>query len=113
MGEIADLQKRILDFVTERDWEQYHTPKNLAMALANEVGELLGEFRWKSDEDLKNLSEEDLLSIAHEIADSSIFLLRLADVLKIDISEAIKEKIEIIDRRKYIGPNFDKTSFSK
>jgi NTP pyrophosphatase (non-canonical NTP hydrolase) len=105
MGEIADLQKKILDFVTERDWEKYHTPKNLAMALANEVGELLGEFRWKSDEDLKNLSEEDLQAIAHEIADSSIFLLRLADVLQIDISDAIEKKMKIIDKRQYAGPD--------
>jgi NTP pyrophosphatase (non-canonical NTP hydrolase) len=108
VGEIADLQKKILDFVTERDWDQYHTPKNLAMALGNEVGELLGEFRWKSDEDLKNLSQEDLQAIAHEIADSSIFLLRLADVLGIDIAEAITEKMKIIDKRKYIGPDLKK-----
>jgi NTP pyrophosphatase (non-canonical NTP hydrolase) len=108
VGEIADLQKKILDFVTERDWEQYHTPKNLAMALGNEVGELLGEFRWKSDEDLKNLSQEDLKAIAHEIADSSIFLLRLADVLGIDITDAITEKMKIIDKRKYDGPNLEK-----
>ncbi len=108
MGEIADLQKKILEFVTERDWERYHTPKNLAMALGNEVGELLGEFRWKSDEDLKNLSEEDLQAIAHEIADSSIFLLRLADVLQIDISDAIDEKMKIINKRKYDGPNLEK-----
>ena len=108
MGEIADLQKKILDFVTERDWERYHTPKNLALALGNEVGELLGEFRWKSDEDLKNLSQEDLQAISYEIADSSIFLLRLADVLGIDITDAITEKMKIIDKRKYDGPNLKK-----
>ena len=108
MGEIKDLQKIIADFAKERDWEKYHTPKNLAIALANEIGELLGEFRWKSDEDIKNLSEEDLQAIAHEIADSSIFLLRLAHILGIDISEAITEKLKIIDKRKLDGPNLHK-----
>ncbi len=108
MGEISELQKKILEFVTERDWEKYHTPKNLAMALANEVGELLGEFRWKTDEELKNLSEKEVQAIAHEIADSTIFLLRLADVLDIDITEAVNEKIKIIGQRKYDGPNFEK-----
>ena len=108
MGEIKDLQKIIADFAKERDWEKYHTPKNLALALGSEVGELLAEFRWKSDEELNNLDEHELKALAHELADSSIFLLRLADVLEIDIKKAITEKIKIIDQRNYLGPNLQK-----
>lgn len=109
MGEIKDLQKIIADFARERDWEKYHTPKNLALALGSEVGELLAEFRWKSDEELNNLDEESLKKISLELADSTIFLLRLADVMNIDISTSVIEKMKINSERDLKGPNFQKS----
>ena len=111
MGEIKGLQKIIADFAKERDWEKYHTPKNLALALGSEVGELLAEFRWKSDEELNNLDEESLKKISLELADSTIFLLRLADVMNIDISTSVIEKMKINSERDLKGPNFRKLNY--
>jgi NTP pyrophosphatase (non-canonical NTP hydrolase) len=111
MGEIKDLQKIIADFSKERDWEKYHTPKNLALALGSEVGELLAEFRWKSDEELNNLDEESLKKISLELADSTIFLLRLAEVMNIDIPTSVIEKMKINSERDLKGPNFRKLDY--
>lgn len=108
MGEIKDLQKLISDFAKERDWEKFHTPKNLALALGSEVGELLAEFRWKSDDELRNLEPEATKKISYELADSVIFLLRLADILDIDIPASVIEKIKINSERNLKGPDFQK-----
>lgn len=108
MGEIKDLQKIIADFAKARDWEKFHTPKNLALALGSEVGELLAEFRWKSDEELSNLDEDELKAIAHELADSAIFLFRLAEIMNIDLQKSILEKIKINKHRNSNGANFEK-----
>ncbi len=104
MGEIADLQKLIEDFANERDWAKYHTAKNLALALGSEVGELQAEFRWLNESE--NISREKITNIRNEIADVGIFLLRLADVLEIDLNEAIKNKIILNDLREISGPDF-------
>ena len=88
-------------FAAERNWEQFHTPKNLAMAITGEAGELASEFQWlKAEESLRAaLSREKLEAIAMEIADVQIYLLRLADVLGIDVSESVRKKIEINESR--------------
>lgn len=106
MGEIAELQKLIEDFANERDWGKYHTAKNLALALGSEVGELQAEFRWLSESE--NISEEKITNIRNEIADVGIFLLRLADVLGIDLNEAIKNKLVLNQMRNNSGPDFIK-----
>lgn len=106
MGEIADLQKLINEFVQSKDWDKYHTAKNLALALGSEVGELQAEFRWLSDSD--PISAVKLDKIKDEIADVGIFLLRLSTILNIDISEAIESKIEINKNRNFSGPDFIK-----
>lgn len=106
MGEIAELQKIINEFVQSRDWEKYHTAKNLALALGSEVGELQSEFRWLSDSD--NISTEKLEKIKNEIADVGIFLLRLSYILNVDISKAIESKIELNKARNISGPDFVK-----
>jgi NTP pyrophosphatase (non-canonical NTP hydrolase) len=98
---LSSLIKEIRDFADERDWHKFHTPKNLSMALAGEAGELLAEFQWLTpEESLKeSLSEEQRTAIELEIADVQIYLLRLVDVLGIDLPAVVREKIQINNNR--------------
>lgn len=100
-GEIQLLIEEIRSFAQERNWEQFHTPKNLAMAIAGEAGELSAEFQWLTAEqsELSALSQQKLHDIALEMADVQIYLLRLADVLGVDIPSAVREKISINETR--------------
>lgn len=93
---LVELQKRLRAFAAERGWEQYHTPKNLAMALAAEVGELLEQFQWLTPEQSRSIADdlEALHPVRDEIADVVIYLARLADILKIDILQAANEKVD-------------------
>ncbi len=95
MIDIRELQKEIREFVQERDWEPYHTPKNLAIALSVEVSELLEIFQWMSEAEQAALPDNEKLmaEIKDEFADSMIYLLRFADVLDLDVDQAIKAKI--------------------
>jgi NTP pyrophosphatase (non-canonical NTP hydrolase) len=104
MGEIEELQKLIEDFANKRDWGKYHTAKNLALALGSEVGELQAEFRWLAEKD--NLTDKKLDAIKDEIADVSIFLFRLAQILKIDLPQAVRDKLTLNEEREIIGPGF-------
>jgi len=90
------IQDRLARFASERDWEQFHSPKNLSMALAGEAGELLEIFQWLTEEQSarSSLSEVQLAAATEEVADIMIYALRLADRLEIDIEAAIQEKIE-------------------
>ena len=99
--EIEALIAEIRAFAVSRDWEQFHTPKNLAMAIAGEAGELVAEFQWlKEEESLKSaLSSEKFNDIELEVADVAIYLLRLSDVLGIDLAEAIRKKLGINQKR--------------
>jgi NTP pyrophosphatase (non-canonical NTP hydrolase) len=106
MGEIADIQKALEEFAIEKNWKKYHTIRNLVLALGSEVGELQAEFRWLTEEETNNLSDEKKRSIEDEIADVAIFLLRLSDVLKIDIYQAVQEKIKKNSERVVKGPEF-------
>ena len=93
-----DVEKKILEirtFANERDWEQFHSPKNLVMALAGEAGELLEIFQWLSEQQSKNLDKETTERTAQELADIFIYLLRLFDVLGIDPSTAVANKLAI------------------
>ena len=101
MDQIENLTASIRNFATKRDWEKFHTPKNLAMAIAGEAGELVSEFQWLTPEgsDKNELSDEKLRDIRLEIADVQIYMLRLADVLGIDIAEAVSEKMKINESR--------------
>lgn len=100
-SEFIEIAGLIRNFAQARDWERFHTPKNLAMALAGEAGELVAEFQWLTpDESSKAaLSNEQLEAIALEIADVQIYLSRLADVLGIDIPEAVRQKMQINENR--------------
>jgi NTP pyrophosphatase (non-canonical NTP hydrolase) len=88
-------------FAVSRDWEQFHTPKNLSMAIAGEAGELVAEFQWLKEEESTRsaLSAEKFSDIELEVADVAIYLLRLSDVLGIDLAEVIRKKLEINEAR--------------
>src|SRR5262249_47109083 len=86
---------RLRQFAAERDWDQFHSPKNLAMALAGEVGELLEIFQWLTEEQSRRLLPEQLAEVRKELADVLIYVVRLADVLQIPLVAAAEEKIAI------------------
>jgi NTP pyrophosphatase (non-canonical NTP hydrolase) len=93
------LSDRLRDFARERDWEQFHSPKNLAMALIAEAAELVEHFQWLSEEQSYQLPPDKKQEVAMELADILIFLLRCAERLDIDPVAAAWEKIEINERR--------------
>ena len=101
MNEIQHLAAEIKKFADARNWEQFHTPKNLSMAVAGEAGELVAEFQWLTAEQSMRsaLSAEKLQEIELEIADVAIYLIRLADVLGVDISEVVQKKLAINESR--------------
>lgn len=97
MSEIRDLQAVIASFVSARQWEEFHTPKNLVMALCGEVGELAAEFQWLTAEESKGncLSVRKRTAVEMEMADVTIYLLRLAEVLEVDLNRAIRTKLAV------------------
>lgn len=97
---LENLRSRLKVFVEERDWEQFHSPKNLAMAMIVEAAELVEHFQWMTEQQSRELSVEKNELIAQEIADTFVYLLRIADVLKIDLIEAANRKLDI-NARKY------------
>ena len=101
MSEIDNLKAEIKAFADARDWEQFHTPKNLSMAVAGEAGELVSEFQWLTAEEskLSKLSPEKLSDIELEIADVAIYLIRLADVLNVDVASVVRKKLAINESR--------------
>ena len=88
----------IKEFIRERDWEQYHAPKNLAMALSAETAEIVEIFQWKKPED--RLNDEEQEALRQEIGDVLIYLIELADKFEIDIVEAAKYKLTL-NQKKY------------
>ena len=97
---LNDLQQRLLMFAKERDWEQFHAPKNLAMALAVEAAELMEHFQWLSEAQSEALSEDKRQEVGYELADVFIFTMRLAERLGVDLPRLVEEKIEI-NAKKY------------
>ena len=99
---MEDIINRLRLFAIERDWDKFHNPKNLVMALSGEVGELNDIFQWlTSDQSEKsNLSESQLKDIEEEVADVFLYLLRIADKLDINLEDAALKKLEI-NKEKY------------
>lgn len=93
---INELQDRQRVFAEKRDWDQFHSPKNLVMALSGEVGELNEVFQWLSDDESRSLADvpEKLKQAEEEIADIFLYLIRLADKLGVDVINAASEKID-------------------
>lgn len=96
---LEQLRQRLAEFAAVRDWDQFHSPKNLAMALIAEAAELVEHFQWLSEEQSHHLSLEKKQAVSHELADVLIYLIRLADKLDIDLITAAQSKIQINDLR--------------
>ena len=92
---LDNLRARINAFVDERDWAQFHTPKNLAMAMIVEAAELVEQFQWDTPMESQQLSAEKREAVSHELADTLVYLLRLAEVLQIDLLAATNKKIAL------------------
>jgi dCTP diphosphatase len=92
---ISELKARVLAFVRERDWEQFHTPKNLSMALAAEAGELMEHFLWATPEQSRAIAAEAAKrsKIADELADVVIYALEFANITGLDVAAAIEAKM--------------------
>lgn len=92
---LDELAARLAEFARERDWDQFHAPKNLAMALAGEVGELLEHFQWLTEEQSGALPPDSKDAVALEMADVLLYLVRLADKLGVDLAAAAERKIAL------------------
>jgi dCTP diphosphatase len=97
----TQLRARLQAFTQARNWRQYHTPKNLAVSLAIEVGELLECFQWLTDEQARKVKQQPakMAEIRDELADVLIYLIHLADVLDVDLLAAAQDKIEVNEQR--------------
>lgn len=92
---LLSLRAALRSFAAERDWERFHTPKNLAMALAGEAGEVIEHFQWLTSEESAALPDAERAAVALELADVLLYLVRLADVLQIDLADAARRKLAI------------------
>ncbi|HEY9268399.1 MAG TPA: nucleotide pyrophosphohydrolase [Methylotenera sp.] len=114
---LQELRTRINYFVAERDWAQFHTPKNLAMAMIVEAAELVEQFQWDTPQESQQLSSEKREAVSHELADTFVYLLRIAEVLNIDLIEAANQKIGLNAKKypadKARGSNAKYTAYSE
>jgi dCTP diphosphatase len=99
METLDQLKTRLREFAVARDWEQFHSPKNLAMALIVESAELVEQFQWLTEEQSATLPPDKLAEVEQELADIQIYLIRLADRLNIDLEQAVDAKIALNERR--------------
>lgn len=99
MAELDELKKRLRDFAAHRDWQQFHTPKNLAMALVAETAEVVEHFQWLTAAQSEALDAGKRAEIALELADVLLYLVMLADRLDIDLADAARQKIALNDKR--------------
>lgn len=99
-NDLTAIRDAIRTFVDERDWDQFHTPKNLACALSVEVAELLEHFQWLQSGQRDELGEARLEQVRHEMADVMVYLVRMADKLGVDLGDAVIEKMAL-NRAKY------------
>ena len=97
---LNELDEILLAFARERDWEQFHSPKNLSMALAGEAGELLEHFQWLTEAQSAALDTDKKQAVAGEMADILIYLIRLAQRLDVDLIDSVHRKVEI-NRQRY------------
>lgn len=114
---LEELRGRINAFVQDRDWAQFHTPKNLAMAMIVEAAELVEQFQWDTPAESQQLTVEKREAVSHELADTFVYLLRIAEVLDIDLIDAANRKIDLNARKypveKARGSNAKYTAYSE
>ena len=99
MQSLEQTKSRLREFASERDWDQFHSPKNLAMALIVEAAELVEHFQWLTEDQSQTLPPEKLAEVEQEIADIQIYLIRLADKLGVDMEKAVNAKIELNEKK--------------
>jgi len=98
-SDLNAIKLRLRDFAEARDWEQFHSPKNLSMALSVEVSEIVEHFQWLTDDQSKTLPKDKLAEVETELADTLIYLIRLADKLDLDLLKAAQNKIEVNEQK--------------
>ena len=96
---LTELQRRVAAFAAGRDWDQFHSPKNLAIALSVEASELLEEFQWLTEEQSRSLDPERRERVRLEMADVLIYLLRLANKLDVDVMHAATDKLALNEQK--------------
>jgi NTP pyrophosphatase (non-canonical NTP hydrolase) len=111
--ELLKLRDRLRLFAVDRNWDQFHSPKNLAMALIAEAGELVEPFQWLTDEQSKSLNSHQLSQVQDEVADVFIYLVRLADKLGIDLIESANKKIDLNNERYPVSEAYGNAEKSK
>jgi dCTP diphosphatase len=94
------IKKKVRQFVVDRDWDQFHSPKNLSMALIVEAAEMVEHFQWLTEEQSSNLSPEKLAEVEQELADIQVYLISLAEKLKLDLIAAVEKKL-VLNAQKY------------
>jgi NTP pyrophosphatase (non-canonical NTP hydrolase) len=99
LNKFEDLKERLREFAKDRDWDQFHSPKNLSMALMVEAAELMEHFQWLTQEQSNNLSPETLAEVEHELADILIYLTRIAGKLDVDLFAAALRKMDLNERK--------------
>ena len=92
---LSELSQLLKQFAQERDWEQFHSPKNLAMALIVEAAELVEHFQWLTEPDSEALADDKYKEVAYEMADIFIYLLRMAERLTVDLMQVVDEKMKL------------------
>lgn len=97
---VSELRQLVLDFVEERDWKQFHSPKNLSMALAIEAAELMEHFQWITAESSRQLDDTAKADVGEELADVLCYALAIANELKIDVAGTLAKKM-VKNRQKY------------
>ena len=100
MADLESIQEKIISFRNERDWAQFHDPKNLAEALSIEAGELLENFLWKTTEQSRNLTAEEVKNVKEELADIFIFLAYLCEEYNINLLHEVEHKL-LLNEKKY------------
>ena len=93
-SDLLQLRDKLRVFASDRDWDQFHSPKNLCMALMVEVAELMEHFQWLTEAQSGNLEDDEKAAVANEIADVQLYLIRLSDKLGVDLHQAALRKIE-------------------
>ena len=96
---LESLRDRLREFAREREWDQYHTPKNLSMALIAEAAELVEHFQWVQGDESHLLEDKTRQSVEEELADILIYLVRISDKLEVDLYEAVERKIAINEKK--------------
>ena len=97
---LLSLAARLNQFARERDWEKFHSPKNISMALNVEAGELMEHFQWLNESDSYLLDTPKKLDVSLELADIFLYLIRIADILEIDLIDSAEQKL-VINEKKY------------